>query len=351
MANNIDGKGVTVSVKIYERLLAAYPAGFRREYGPAMKQLFRDQCRDAWDRGQGRGLAVLWLRVLPDLAKTSLLEHLAILHRRESMCRKILRAFRAFRTEAGLRAAFGRWFTVAFVCMLGFSICQTFWTPKIYSSTTRIEVRKDAPVFPVAEDGGYANTSAPDPYFLTTQFKIIESWSILTNVIATLHLADRLAAQAGETHWTMDQTYAALFNNISIKRTRMTRLIEISVKNRDPKLAADIANAIVGAYRESRLEKWKGEREETLRWNAMISAYQASRLKKGNAVPAESTPVPEQVTVRDPARPIMHPIQSGADIILMWMSRGTLAALAAGGAGAWLAYLIRGSSHRSCAPS
>ena len=40
----------------------------------------------------------------------------------------------------------------------------------------------------------------------------------------------------------------------------MTSLIEISVKNSDPKLAADIANAIVDAYRDSRLEKWKGDR-------------------------------------------------------------------------------------------
>jgi uncharacterized protein involved in exopolysaccharide biosynthesis len=40
----------------------------------------------------------------------------------------------------------------------------------------------------------------------------------------------------------------------------MTSLIEISVKNPEAKLAADIANAIVDAYRDSRLEKWKGDR-------------------------------------------------------------------------------------------
>jgi capsular exopolysaccharide synthesis family protein len=40
----------------------------------------------------------------------------------------------------------------------------------------------------------------------------------------------------------------------------MTSLIEISVKNPEAKLAADIANAIVDAYRDSRLEMWKGDR-------------------------------------------------------------------------------------------
>jgi hypothetical protein len=36
-----------VSEKIYRRLLRAYPKAHRAEYGPAMAQLFRDQCRDA----------------------------------------------------------------------------------------------------------------------------------------------------------------------------------------------------------------------------------------------------------------------------------------------------------------
>jgi len=139
------------------------------------------------------------------------------------------------------------------------STLLTFWLPKQYASTVRIEVQKDTPEIPVAE-GGRMNAYGSDPYFLTTQFKIIESYSILTNVITTLHLDDKLAAQAGETHWSMEQAYQALFSRISVEQTRMTSLIEITVRNSDPKLAADIANAIVDAYRDARLEKWKGDR-------------------------------------------------------------------------------------------
>jgi polysaccharide biosynthesis transport protein len=139
------------------------------------------------------------------------------------------------------------------------STLLTFWLPKQYASTVRIEVQKDAPEVPVGE--ARANAFGSDPYFLTTQFKIIESWSILTNVIDSLHLDEKLATQAGDTTpWTLDQTYSALFDKISVEQTRMTSLIEISVKNADAKMAADIANAIVVAYRESRLEKWKGDR-------------------------------------------------------------------------------------------
>jgi capsular exopolysaccharide synthesis family protein len=141
------------------------------------------------------------------------------------------------------------------------STLLTFWLPKQYASTVRIEVQKDSPEIPVAESGGHINAFGSDPYFLTTQFKIIESYSILTNVIANLHLDEKLATQAGDsTPWSMDQTYSALFGKISVEQTRMTSLIEISVKNSDPKMAADIANAIVDAYRDARLEKWKGDR-------------------------------------------------------------------------------------------
>src|SRR5271155_2556211 len=90
------------------------------------------------------------------------------------------------------------------------STLLTFWLPKQYASTVQIEVQKDMPEIPVAEGGGHSSAFGSDPYFLATQFKIIESYSILTNVINALHLDDKLAAQQGDVHWTMDQTYGAL---------------------------------------------------------------------------------------------------------------------------------------------
>jgi capsular polysaccharide biosynthesis protein len=324
MPNNVDGKGVAISVKIYERLLAICPADFRREYGPAMKQLFRDQCRDAWSEAQGRGLAVLWLRVLPDLAKTSIVEHLTSLHRRESLFMKTVQAIRA---DPRLRATFIRVFALVFIGALVWSDCETYWTPKVYLSTVRIEVQKDIRDIPIEQD----------PYFLTTQFKIIKSYSILTNVIATLHLYEKLAAQTGDTPWTMDQTYLNLFDKISVQRTRMTSLTEISVKNPDPKLAADIANAIVNTYRESCLEKWKQERDMSI----------AEGHSTRRSIPMEEIPV---VTIRDPARPTMRPIESSLEIFSRWMFGGTLAALVAGGVGVWLGHLIRRFSHRQGTP-
>jgi hypothetical protein len=63
-------------------MLAAYPASFRREYGDAMVQLFRDLAGDAYRRRGLLGLAVLWLRTLTDLMSS------VIRQRREEMPRR-----------------------------------------------------------------------------------------------------------------------------------------------------------------------------------------------------------------------------------------------------------------------
>jgi hypothetical protein len=61
--------------------LRLYPAPHRREFGDPMAQLFRDQCRDAWNSGRHSGLLKLWLRTLPDLGKTSIAEQISKIER------------------------------------------------------------------------------------------------------------------------------------------------------------------------------------------------------------------------------------------------------------------------------
>jgi hypothetical protein len=64
------------AVRIYEALLWLYPRLHRREYGPLMVQLFRDQCREAGQRGDRRALLKLWLATLTDLAGSVFREQL-----------------------------------------------------------------------------------------------------------------------------------------------------------------------------------------------------------------------------------------------------------------------------------
>lgn len=67
-------KIISISEKIYRQLLRLYPQSHRHDYAEPMAQLFRDQCRDAWRAKRSAGIFKLWLRVLPDIAKTSIIE-------------------------------------------------------------------------------------------------------------------------------------------------------------------------------------------------------------------------------------------------------------------------------------
>jgi len=68
----------SLSERVYARLLVVFPAPFRREYGADMLDLFRDRHRDATARGT-LGLALLWLRALPNVLVHGGLERLAVL--------------------------------------------------------------------------------------------------------------------------------------------------------------------------------------------------------------------------------------------------------------------------------
>lgn len=64
-----------LSDRIYNLLLRAYPASFRREFGHEMALVFRDDLRTtAHDRGRA-ALLGLWLFTFVDLLKTALAEH------------------------------------------------------------------------------------------------------------------------------------------------------------------------------------------------------------------------------------------------------------------------------------
>lgn len=66
-----------LSDRLYRALLRTYPASFRRAYAPAMAQLFRDCCRDAYERRGASGLLRVWRHTLGDLLVTATWERIA----------------------------------------------------------------------------------------------------------------------------------------------------------------------------------------------------------------------------------------------------------------------------------
>src|ERR1035437_4803754 len=250
MAKNFNNRALAVSQKIYGRLLLAYPKAHREEYGPAMAQLFRDECRDAWNESQSWGVAKLWLLVLPDLVKTSITERLAALDERKSMSDKMTALFRPLTSPL---TGFFTVFTVVFLLVLMTSVVVTFIIPESYASTARIKVENDQP------------TTGYDPYLIQTQFEIMQSQVVLDPVIDKLNLNVEWGKKYnngetnGETLKTT-KTMEILKQRMGLTPIRNTKLVSITVYSDDKKEAAQIANAIAESYRDYRI-KFRAEAE------------------------------------------------------------------------------------------
>lgn len=127
----------------------------------------------------------------------------------------------------------------------------TLMLPNIYASSVRISVSEDAPeINPFAAQQNYS--SSYNPYFLRTQFEILQSKPILYEVVNRLNLQQEWG-QTGE-KLPREVAYAILKNSISVFQQRDTSLIVISVKRDNPDEAADIANELSEVYRDSRLD-------------------------------------------------------------------------------------------------
>ncbi len=67
---------LSFSDRLYRRFLWAYPAEYKEAFTEEMAQVFRDLCREIYEREGSAGLLELWLTTLFDLIKTALEERL-----------------------------------------------------------------------------------------------------------------------------------------------------------------------------------------------------------------------------------------------------------------------------------
>jgi len=130
----------------------------------------------------------------------------------------------------------------------------TFLLPESYASTVRIRIEPDV----VTDVPGVTSTttiSQYDPYFIQTEFEIIQDRVVLGKVIEALDLNTQWGKKyyGGEVLKT-PETMEFLKRRMSLMPVRNTKLIEITVYSEDRIEAARIANAIADAYRTYRLK-------------------------------------------------------------------------------------------------
>lgn len=134
----------------------------------------------------------------------------------------------------------------------------TLTLPKIYMAETRIEVRQDTmdvDVFSRQMAQSY------NPFFLRTEFEIIQSKPILYQVIRDLNLQEEWGREemSDGGRLRLDDTHRMLQGSLRVEQYRDTSLIAIRVYRPDPVEAAKIANQVAEVYREHRLSQKKRE--------------------------------------------------------------------------------------------
>ncbi len=132
----------------------------------------------------------------------------------------------------------------------------TFILPESFSSTARIKIERDQSDITgmTAERGGVM--PGYDPYFIQTEFELIQSQLILGKVIDELNLNEEWGKKYnnGERLKT-SETIALLKNRMDLRPVRNTSIIEIRVFSENADEAARIANAIAEAYKAHRQEQ------------------------------------------------------------------------------------------------
>jgi polysaccharide biosynthesis transport protein len=145
------------------------------------------------------------------------------------------------------------------------AVVVTFLMRPAYSSTATIEIQpdnvSDVPGF--AEEGSY---SPYDPYFMETELKTIQGQDVLTRVVSALNLDVVWGKKMNPDGAPLKPADAVdiLRRYVSLDPDRNTKLINITVLNEDKDLAARIANAIVDAYKDYRLEQHRQQSESGL---------------------------------------------------------------------------------------
>jgi capsular exopolysaccharide synthesis family protein len=148
------------------------------------------------------------------------------------------------------------------------STVVTFLLTPAYSSSARIKIERDQ-----TDISGVTSQQTPngyDPYFIQTEFEVIKSEVILTNVVADLEngikqnsYAPAVAEEirnmfiyAGRA-LTDSEKMEVVKRNIDLRTVRNTSLIDINVYAGSPGVAATIANSVARTYRQYRLDQRK----------------------------------------------------------------------------------------------
>ena len=147
---------------------------------------------------------------------------------------------------------------VVFLLVILVAATVTYFQPKIYQATARIKVEQEKMSVSVFDREAYPSY---DPYFLQTQYEIIQSQKILYPIITFFKLQE---LWGGGQPLPMDIALRRLKGRLGVRRYRDTSLIEISVESEQPSQAAQLANKIADYFSTERMDVRRKETQRGL---------------------------------------------------------------------------------------
>lgn len=149
-----------------------------------------------------------------------------------------------------------RYFCGLAALIIGLLVCvrgvELLLSPVKYEATAVIKIEVDTVSAVPLLDSPYPYG---DPYFNETEVKTMESEGILSNVVAALKLDEVWGKHYNHGTLDMKEAIQLLRWRLDIAVWQNTELIKIGVWDEDPELAARMANGIVRAYSDFRIEE------------------------------------------------------------------------------------------------
>jgi len=120
----------------------------------------------------------------------------------------------------------------------------------IYESTATVDIDRQMPSAIIGQEATRSMANDADQ-FLATQVKLIQSDAVLRPVVQRFKLLDTETEDAGpQTSRVAAEDAPVLLKGLKVTRPVNTYLLLISYRSKDPRLAADVSNAIARSYLE-----------------------------------------------------------------------------------------------------
>jgi capsular exopolysaccharide synthesis family protein len=120
----------------------------------------------------------------------------------------------------------------------------------IYESTATVDIDRQMPSAIIGQESTRSVTNDSDQ-FLATQIKLIQSDAVLRPVVQRFKLVDTETETTDpQTSKTAAEDAPVLLKDLKVTRPPNTYLLLISYRSTDPRLAADVSNAIARSYLE-----------------------------------------------------------------------------------------------------